>query len=160
MIELSGEAKHGQPAAAADTVNEYISQISVVEFFHPFLFRSFWKEYIIMSCQGRRILPRSKICDRFLLLLAQCIRDIIAIVFKFYTLFTHRLAAYLVAEPDNGLILSDHSRMDGLSGLKSYYPSTKDECEEGVEFATKVNDNLDALYLSNRITKETTQNNF
>ena len=26
-----------------------------------------------------------------------------------------------------------------LSGLKSYYPSAKDECK-GVEFATKVND--------------------
>ena len=32
-----------------------------------------------------------------------------------------------------------------LSGLKLYYPSTKDECEEGVKFVTKVNDNLDAL---------------
>ena len=29
----------------------------------------------------------------------------------------------------------------GLSGLKAYYyPSTKDECEEVVEFVTKVND--------------------
>ena len=41
----------------------------------------------------------------------QCVRDIIAFVFKFYTLFTHSLAAELVANPENGLILSDHSRM-------------------------------------------------
>ena len=45
----------------------------------------------------------------------------------------------------NGLILSDRSRTGLLSGLKSYYPSTKDECE-GVKFVTKVNDILDALY--------------
>ena len=51
----------------------------------------------------------------------------------------------VVANPENGLILRDHSRTGLLSGLKSYYPSTKDECEEGVEFATKVNDILDAL---------------
>ena len=30
------------------------------------------------------------------------------------------------------------------SDLKSYYPSTRDECE-GVEFVTKLNDFLDAL---------------
>ena len=39
----------------------------------------------------------------------------------------------------------------GLSGLKSYYPSTKDEYEEVVEFVTKVNDILDALYITTRI---------
>ena len=45
-----------------------------------------------------------------------------------------------------GLILRDHSRMGLLSsGVKSYYPSTKDECEEGVKFSTKVNDILDPL---------------
>ena len=27
----------------------------------------------------------------------------------------------------------------GLSGFKLHFPSTKDECEEGVEFVTKVN---------------------
>ena len=37
--------------------------------------------------------------------------------------------------------------MDALSGLKLYYPSAKDECEEGVEFVTKVNDIFDALWL-------------
>ena len=41
--------------------------------------------------------------------------------------------------------MSDHSTMGLLSGLKLYYPSTKDECEEGVKFVTKVNDILDAL---------------
>ena len=35
--------------------------------------------------------------------------------------------------------------MGQLSGLKSHCPSTKIECEEGVEFVTKVNDILDAL---------------
>ena len=33
----------------------------------------------------------------------------------------------------------------GLSGLKLDYPTTKDECEEGVKFVTKVNDSLEAL---------------
>ena len=61
-----------------------------------------------------------------------------------HPLFTHSLAAKLVANPENGLILSDRSRMELLSGLKSYYPSTKDECD-GVEFVTKVNYILDAL---------------
>ena len=35
--------------------------------------------------------------------------------------------------------------MGQLSGLKSHCPSTKNECEEGVEFVTKVNAILDAL---------------
>ena len=75
----------------------------------------------------------------------QCIQDHIAFVVNFYMLFTHSLAAELVVNPENGLILSDHVENGLLSGLKSYYPSTKDECEEGVEFVTKVNDILDAL---------------
>ena len=54
------------------------------------------------------------------------------------------LAAWLVVNPENSLILSDHLRMGLLSGFNSYYPSTKDECE-GVAFVTKVNDILDAL---------------
>ena len=79
------------------------------------------------------------------ILVLQCVRDIIAFIFKFYTLFTQSLAAELVVNLENGLILNDHSKTGLLSGLKSYYPSTKDECEEGVEFVTKVNDILDAL---------------
>ena len=39
------------------------------------------------------------------------LRDIIAFVFKLYSLFTHSLAAYPVVNSENGLILRDHSRM-------------------------------------------------
>ena len=35
--------------------------------------------------------------------------------------------------------------MGSVIWIKIVYPSTKDECEEGVEFVTKVNDILDAL---------------
>ena len=41
----------------------------------------------------------------------QWVRDIIAFVFKFYTLFTHSLVALLVVNPETSLILSDYSRM-------------------------------------------------
>ena len=46
----------------------------------------------------------------------QCVRDIVAFVFKFDTLFTHSLSAELVVNPETGLIPSDHSRM-------GYYPN-------------------------------------
>ena len=45
--------------------------------------------------------------------IVNCVRDIIAVVFKFYPLFAHSFVAQLVADtlpnPENGLILSDHS---------------------------------------------------
>ena len=41
----------------------------------------------------------------------QCVQDINAFVLKFYTLFSHSLAAKLVVHPENDLILSDHPRM-------------------------------------------------
>ena len=57
-------------------------------------------------------------------------------------LFTHSL----VVNPENERPNPVWSFENGLlSGLKLSYPSTKDECEEGVEFVTKVNDILDAL---------------
>ena len=64
----------------------------------------------------RRVYPTSSRTSRILDLqlyvpFLQCVRDIIAFVFKFYTLFTHSLVAQLVVNPENGLILSEHSRM-------------------------------------------------
>ena len=49
-----------------------------------------------------------------------------------------------VVNLENGLILSDNSRMGRLSGLKLYYLSTKDEFE-GVKFENKGNDISKAL---------------
>ena len=57
-------------------------------------------------------------CLKGLFDLLQCVGDIIAFVIKFYTLFTHSLVAYLVADPENGLILSNNSKMGWIICLK------------------------------------------
>ena len=74
----------------------------------------------------------------------QRVRDIIAFVFKFYTLFTRSIVALQVCQSREWPNPELSFKNGPLSGLKSYYSSTKDECE-GVEFVTKVNDILDAL---------------
>ena len=48
----------------------------------------------------------------------QCVLDIVAFVFKFYTLFTQSLIAKIVVNPENNLILHDHSRIGWVMWIK------------------------------------------
>ena len=59
----------------------------------------------------------------------QCVRDNIAFVFKFYTLFTHSLVAYLVVNPENGLILSDQWTVIWIKIVLSVYKGWVRGCQ-------------------------------